>query len=602
MIKSEIISEAGSVLLLAVAEKSGLLEKLSQALCELQVGSPHRTESLLKTLLFLPVVGLSRPYDLRHYSGDGLRVLSGSRCEYSYIHVERFLARLTTAGGEDVITNAVGSWTSQLWSHDDETIYYVDGHHKPVYSHVRIPRGLIGRTGKVLGSRALTLLHDDAGHPLLVRTDRGDLPLTKSLPHVVDDFAGHHTFANQPRIVVDRECMAAEFLHQYAATYTVITLLKTTQYQDLSSFQSVSDFVPLSYDHQGQVTQDLASAMFALAVPNQDKPLMLSVALIRDHQRHHTVDPTSDQREAHWQTHRSHWMYSDWYPTPVPAGTTSPKLIPIVSTQPVTDPQQLVNWYRHRWQAQENVIKDFLLPLGLDANHGYAKSPVENSEIAKPKQTLTNRIQRLDRWRTSALQRSQNARQRARNLQRRVHDLIDQYTQYINRPQPHDLMPPTIPHQMTIDAYQRQQYQRIRKLMNTSDRDFNKAQLYAQQLCQVHRDLLDLNQRDRPMFELDNRKDQLMSALKVALTNLVMWTRDHLFPESYIHATWKRLQPFFNLPGQLQITTTHCIVHLKSFRPLDLQRDLKQLCETVNLAHLYLPDGRILQFHIDQHL
>jgi len=155
---------------------------------------------------------------------------------------------------------------------------------------------------------------------------------------------------------------------------------------------------------------------------------------------------------------------------------------------------------------------------------------------------------------------------------------------------------------MTIDAYQRQQYQRIRKLMNTSDRDFNKAQLYAQQLCQAHRDLLDLNQRDRPMFELDNRKDQLMSALKVALTNLVMWTRDHLFPESYIHATWKRLQPFFNLPGQLQITTTHCIVHLKSFRPLDLQRDLKQLCETVNLAHLTLPDGRILQFHVDQHL
>ena len=358
----------------------------------------------------------------------------------------------------------------------------------------------------------------------------------------------------------------------------------------------------ISYDHQGQLTQDLASAIFELAVPNQEKPLTLSVALIRDHRRHQTIDPTSDELEAHWQTHRSHWMHIDWHPTPVPAGTTSPKLIPIVSTQPVADPQQLVDWYRHRWQAQENVIKDFLLPIGLDTNHGYAKSPVENSETAKPRHTLTKRIQRLERWRKSALQRSQRASQRARNLQLRIHDLIDQHTHYINQAQPHDLTPPTIPDHMHIDTYQRQQYQQIRTLVNKSDIDFNKAQHYAQQLCQAQRDLLDLNQRDRPMFELDNRKDQLMSALKVALTNLVMWARQHLFPESYAHATWKRLQPFFNLPGRLQVTTTQCSVYLRPFRPLDLQRDLQKLCDIVNRAHLSLPDGRILQFHMDYNL
>jgi hypothetical protein len=34
---------------------------------------------------------------------------------------------------------------------------YVDGHRKPVYSEVLLPRGLIGRLGIVLGCRALLL-------------------------------------------------------------------------------------------------------------------------------------------------------------------------------------------------------------------------------------------------------------------------------------------------------------------------------------------------------------------------------------------------------------------------------------------------------------
>ncbi len=44
-------------------------------------------------------------------------------------------------------------------------VFYVDGHRKPVYADALIPRGLIGRTGKILGCRALVVLHDQEGHP-----------------------------------------------------------------------------------------------------------------------------------------------------------------------------------------------------------------------------------------------------------------------------------------------------------------------------------------------------------------------------------------------------------------------------------------------------
>jgi hypothetical protein len=44
---------------------------------------------------------------------------------------------------------------------------------------------------------------------------------------------------------------------------------------------------------------------------------------------------------------------------------------------------ELAQTYTQRWSAQENIIRDFLLPLGLDYNHGYHKTPVENSEEAR---------------------------------------------------------------------------------------------------------------------------------------------------------------------------------------------------------------------------
>lgn len=100
----------------------------------------------------------------------------------------------------------------------------MDGHKKPVYSDSLLPRGLVGRLGKILGCRALTLLMDAAGHPLLVLTTRGDQHLTTGLPTVVDRYeqvVGKAALAN---IIVDREGMSGAFLKDLSAKRTVITL------------------------------------------------------------------------------------------------------------------------------------------------------------------------------------------------------------------------------------------------------------------------------------------------------------------------------------------------------------------------------------------
>ena len=54
------------------------------------------------------------------------------------------------------------------------------------------------------------------------------------------------------------------------------------------------------------------------------------------------------------------------------------------------------------------------------------------------------------------------------------------------------------------------------------------------------------------MYELDNRKDHVMTVMKLALANLAVWVRDAYFPATYVHATWRRLASFFQLPGRIR--------------------------------------------------
>ena len=104
--------------------------------------------------------------------------------------------------------------------------------------------------------------------------------------------------------------------------------------------------------------------------------------------------------------------------------------------------------------------------------------------------------------------------------------------------------------------------------------------------------------QEREMFELDNRKDQVMTICKVALVNVVMWTRDQYFPLTYAHATWKRLAPFFHLPGRVTQGPRAISVELRPFNDHQLNHDLVALCERVNQASPQLPDGRQLLFSV----
>src|SRR5215467_7447084 len=68
--------------------------------------------------------------------------------------------------------------------------------------------------------------------------------------------------------------------------------------------------------------------------------------------------------------------------------------------------------------GRQNVIKDYLLLLGLDTNHGFAKVAVKNSEVDKRRTHLEQRLARLKQWAQSAGKREAQASRRQERLRK----------------------------------------------------------------------------------------------------------------------------------------------------------------------------------------
>lgn len=612
-------------MLLVAAQGTKLLSCLETALTpNLSTANPSlrlaqsrssTLRGLLLTLLFLQAVGLQRTWDLRGYAGQALALLTGRQRAYGYRYTERFLAELASVGADTPLTEALARWTASLWEpkqlgrNSPVPVFYVDGHRKPVYADSLIPRGLIGRTGKILGCRALVVLHDQEGHLLLATTHRGDQHLTIGLPTILRHYEQAADPESLKRIVVDREGMSAEFLAGLAGEgRTVVTVLRTDQYAGLESFREVEAFVPLQADRQGKVIREVALARIALPLPDHPgQELEMRVALIRDWRRLVPKAPSSEEedRPLRWDekpdgTHE-YWLDEHWQAKPLPAPPMEPKLIPIVTTAADADAVELVQTYTRRWPVQENAIRDWLIPLGIDINHGYAKTVVANSEVTK------KRLDNVKCWTDGARKRIHNASKlyakRCKLTKERATELyyaLNNHQIEMEQQGVADfLLRKTIKEEKTVADAEIEEYrQRQWKAYHTSNKEFAKCEKYCREQRELLRALEDLEQQEREMYELDNHKDQVMTVFKVALANLGMWVRDHYFPVEYTHATWQRLQVFFQLPGRIFWGRDQVEVELKRFNDRALNRDLEALCAKVAQEQPRLPDGRRLLFRV----
>jgi hypothetical protein len=623
----------GSLLLLAAAQQTGLLSRLVTALMQsadpsipgLSPPNPGVVARLLLTLLFLPVAGLARTWDLRSYTGTMLAVLTGRERAYSQRYTERFLARLAHAGAAEHLTAVMAQWTWSLWQREQaateqpgtSAVFYVDGHRKAVYSDVLVPRGPVGKLGgKILGCRELVVLHDAQGHPLLATTHRGDHHLTIGLPQMLHCYEQATGQAHVQRVVVDREGVAAEFLAQLQQEgRQVVTLLRSDQYEGEDSFEQVGEWHPWRYDRRGQLICEVAAARFTLPRPNPlDPSVEVEVALIR-HLRRVVPDAGTDAAtDEDWRAdlapHQLEFWEEGWQAIPAPSAPSKPKLIPVITTGREVEARELAQTYFERWVCQENSIRDWLIPLNLDTNHGYAKEQVENSELTKRQEVLEGREHRLERLAQISRARLAYLRDHDHHLKEQIHtyeqrwkELSIQVLQFeaTDRTEERDYFPLKA-RQCATEWEMHQRKAKLEKNARRRQSVLDKCEGYCRELRQVLRQQEDLVAQARDMYELDHAKDQIMTLFKVGLANLGMWVRDQYFGESYQHCGWQRLLPFFKLGGWVTTTANEVQLDFCAFNNRALVRDLEEICRKVNSRGVTLPDGKRLVLAVGERL
>src|SRR5260221_3490379 len=423
--------------------------------------------------------------------------------------------------------------------------------------------------------------------------------------------------AQVKRVVVDREGMAAELraqLHQEGRQ--VVTRLGSDQYEGEGSFEQVGAWHAWRSNRAGQVICEVASARFTLPRPNPlDPPVQVEVALIRDWRKRLLVEQADEAVAVqNWQAdlapqHQRFWE-DGWQALPAPPAPTTPKLIPVITTGHEMDAVELAQTYFQRWKCQENSMRDWLIPLNLDINHGYAKEQVVNSELAKRQLVTTSRQHRLEHLAQACRARLASLREQDDRLEEQVQaheqrgsELSIQVTHFeeAGRREEREYFPLKARHVAT-EWEVRQCKAKLQKHAVRRQGLLDQCESYCRDLRHVLRRQEDLEEQARQMYELDHAKDQLMTLFKVGLANLGMWVRDHYFGEDYHHCGWQRLLPFFKLGGWITATKSEVQLEFCAFNNRALVRDLEEVCRKVNTSGAILPDGRRLIVSVGERL
>ena len=574
-----------------------LNDSLEQTVAQCSTGFNHKgmsnqdsRERHLLTLVMMPGLGLFRPYELNTYTGTTLGLLTERHRPYSADDMEHFVLSCVRLGWTEPLSANVAAWATQLWGTSDPSksntppYLYWDWHVKAVYSSYHVPRTKHGTSDRIVGARKQLMLHDAKGHLLFMRTYRGDTHLIDGMVNGTAYYEGLTESQRLTHQIFDREGLSVAHFKNLVGgedRREFITCLKSNQYEGLDSFELSSPFAPFRHDKRGRVVQEIAEASYVLKDRRAgEDDLPLRAILLRK-----PTDEVDGRADDGAGLHVV--ITSDW-------------------ETPTVD---IAHWYRDRYPKQENAIRDWWLPLGGDVNVGYDKRKVEHSELAKRKTGLQVRLESLTRRLTACQTRLQKAqRQHQKHAERYQAEWQAAQQALLETIQQRDAQGDTAltiyqwaqAEQACIREQMEPQYARVKATAERIEKEQSKQQRYRQEQLKENQALDAVTQKmaDCSMYELDDRKDQLLSALRLCLGNALQWLRDTVFPDSYANATYKTLAPFVQMGGFV-IKHPDCIeVFLDGFWQSAKQRDLEAVVAHCNTQSFTAPDGRPLRFSI----
>jgi phosphopantetheine adenylyltransferase len=558
-----------------ILEERATYQESERAICH------HRPETItrrLAHLLLLPRFDLVRPYHLRWVRPLGLGLVAGGRATLGYSTLEHFLGDLEALRVAAHLGDALARRYLEVWPIPAEGgFFYLDNRRKVRYSGYPIAAGKISASERILGATTQLFLHDPAGHGLHMRSGPGDDHMTRTLLPLVQHFL---TLVDQERvrgIVADQEMRSvALFLALEAIELGFVTVGRTPKQE--AAFEVEGLFVPYLRDPEtGELTHWVAHAHTLLQDRKKGLSFQAEVTLVVDCR----------------------------------AGMPG-RLIPVLHCLRAQDvPVELPHGvYVGRWEGQERVFRDMRACQNLDANYGQKKIAVPNRPQERKRDDLRRKLQTREKQVATAQRKVQEYTERIEALEQEA-----QQKQAENRAEVvalhqagQDAMIPKRQERLLVQAERlaakgqvqqvrfQERRRRLRAHQRTWQHKLEERQGKREKVVQVLQEL----EEERPFYDFDLEKDDLMTYLRMAGENAHRFVQEQYFADTLLEkvdeATMARL--VYNQPGWVRRQGQYLHVLLQGYSDPEVQAAVAQACQRVNQAQVELPSGHRLRIEV----
>lgn len=404
---------------------------------------------------------------------------------------------------------------------------------------------------QILKCLDIYFIHDSQGRPLLPLTRPGDsylgealFPLIEALEEAVGkevvDFA-----------IFDREGLAVAVFQEFTKRKKhFVTVLKENQYNSVDDFKMTkrSSWTTYKKDPKtGKVTEQILDCNKTLVNSKTKKTYQVRSILMRE------------------------------------AGSEAfAVVVTNISRRQEPHAGKIVDKYKARWDQQENSFKQMKPSLYLDTNHGTNVITQKDNRVIKRRVTdLEKKIQAKQKKIQNTLDKILIAEEKLNQLDERIKAYEtniknpEQYKKYIVR------------------------RQKIEESISSYNRTLNTNEL---QLADLNKRLESIDQT-KVLYEIDSRKDHIMTNLETALNNADLFVKEHYLPKQYSRSDFRTTRDIlYRQQGKVLETKDSITVTLNHY---DQESEHQMLAEfaakKINAVRLTTNSGKHLIIQVGDH-
>lgn len=503
----------------------------------------------IEALLFMPVFGMERIWHFKTvYPRKGLGPVTGSKLPYKYHTMDNFLREIPRLDIDQRLSKALAKLYVEAFRINFRTkearTFYIDCFRKAVWTKRNIPKGMHATRNQILKCLDIYFIHDSHGRPLLPLTRPGDSYLGEALFPLIEALEEAVGKEVVDFVIFDREGLAVAVFQEFTKRKKhFVTVLKENQYTCIDDFEMNKRNKWITYKKDpktGKETEQILDCNKTLVDSKTKKTYQVRSILVRE------------------------------------AGSEAfAVVVTNISRRQEPYAAKIVDKYKARWDQQENSFKQMKPSLYLDTNHGTNVVAQKDNRVIRRKITdLDKKIQAKKRKIESTWDKIQKCEEKLNQL----NEKIEVYETNIQKP----------------EQYKKLIVRRVRLEQSISSwRD--KLNTNESMLAGLNKRFQAIEQAT-VLYEIDSRKDHIMTNLETALNNADLFVKEHYLPKQYSRSDFRTTRDIlYRQQGKVLETKDNITVTLNHY---DQESEHQMLAEfaakRINDANLITNNGQHL--------